>query len=205
MGERESILVQAQALGLKLSEDGQRWLLIDANSVNSSVADSGVSKNSDPSMKSEPKLGILALNYLALFAVLGLSFFVVIVINNFLLFYLLLFTASATHAFIVSHYLGKEFNKGLGLAFTISLPVSIWSYFNELKYGCFCLFSCSCPPTPSYYEYPRFIALIVAILLVIYSVVLQVGGKRSRGFGVFVGLIVSAVVFWALTIIGFWS
>ena len=103
MEERESILAQAQALGLKLSEDGQRWLLIDANSVNSSVADSGVSKNSDQSMKSEPKLGILALNYLALFAVLGLSFFVVIVIDDFLLFFLLLFTASATHAFMVSH------------------------------------------------------------------------------------------------------
>ena len=76
-------------------------------------------------MKSEPKLGILALNYLALFAVVGLSFFVVFLINNLLLFFLLLFTASATHAFIVSHYLGKEFNKGLGLAFAISLPVSI--------------------------------------------------------------------------------
>jgi hypothetical protein len=115
--EREKALAQAQALGLKLSEDGERWLLIDDNS--------GVSENSDPSMKSEPKLGILALNYLALFAFVGLSFFVVFLINNFLLFFLLLFTASATHAFIISHYLGKEFNKGLGLAFAISLPVSI--------------------------------------------------------------------------------
>ena len=197
MEEHERILAQAQALGLKLSEDGQRWVLIDANS--------GVSESPDPSMKSEPKLSILALNYLVLFAVVGLSFFLVMPINNLALFFLLLFISSAAHAFIVSHYLGKEFNKGLGLAFTISLPVSIWSYFNELKYGCFCLFSCTCPPTPSYYEYPMFTALIVAILLFIYSVVLQVRGKRSRGFGVFVGLIVSAVVFWALTIIGFWS
>ena len=197
MEEHERILAQAQALGLKLSEDGQRWVLIDANS--------GVSESPDPSMKSEHKLSILALNYLVLFAVVGLSFFLVMPINNLALFFLLLFMVPAAHAFIVSHYLGKEFNKGLGLAFTISLPVSIWSYFNELKYGCFCLFSCTCPPTPSYYEYPMFTALIVAILLFIYSVVLQVRGKRSRGFGVFVGLIVSAVVFWALTIIGFWS
>ena len=197
MEEHERILAQAQALGLKLSEDGQRWVLIDGNS--------GASESPDPSMKSEPKLSILALNYLVLFAVVGLSFFLVMPINNLALFFLLLFISSAAHAFIVSHYLAKEFNKGLGLAFTISLPVSIWSYFNELKYGCFCLFSCTCPPTPSYYEYPMFTALIVAILLFIYSVVLQVRGKRSRGFGVFVGLIVSAVVFWALTIIGFWS
>lgn len=180
-----------------MSEDGERWLQIDAHS--------GVSESSNPGMISEPKLGILALNYLALFAVVGLSFFVVMLINDLTLFFLLLFTASAAHAFIVSHYLGKEFNKGLGFAFIFSLPVSIWSYVNELKYGCFCLFSCTCPPTPSHYEYPMFTALIVAILLVIYSVVLQVRGKRSRGFGTFVGLIMSAVIFWALTIIGFWS
>ena len=180
-----------------MSEDGERWLHIDAHS--------GVSESSNPGMISEPKLGILALNYLALFAVVGLSFFVVMLINDLILFFLLLFTASAAHAFIVSHYLGKEFNKGLGFAFIFSLPVSIWSYVNELKYGCFCLFSCTCPPKPSHYEYPMFTALIVAILLVIYSVVLQVRGKRSRGFGAFVGLIISAVIFWALTIIGFWS
>ena len=92
-----------------MSEDGERWLQIDAHS--------GVSESANPGMISEPKLGILALNYLALFAVVGLSFFVLLLINDLILFFLLLFTASAAHAFIVSHYLGKEFNKGLGFAY----------------------------------------------------------------------------------------
>ena len=48
-----------------MSEDGERWLQIDAHS--------GVSESSNPGMISEPKLGILALNYLALFAVVGLN------------------------------------------------------------------------------------------------------------------------------------
>ena len=189
MQEREAILARAKELDLKLSEDGQSWLPIDANS--------------------ELKLGSLALNYLALFAVLGLTFglarWSITINDNIILFFSTLLIIPIIYAFIVSNKLGKEFGKGILSSVLISLPISIWSYFNELKYGCFCIFSCTCPPKPDYYEYPMFSALIVAGLILIYSIALQIKGKRARGFGVFVGLIISFVIFMAATVIGFWS
>ena len=45
----------------------------------------------------------------------------------------------------------------------------------------------------------------MAVLLLIYSIALQIKGKRARGFGVIVGLIISFVIFMAATVIGFWS
>ena len=187
--EREAILARAKELDLKLSEDGQSWLPIDANS--------------------ELKLGSLALNYLALFVVLGLTFglatWSITINDNIILFFSTLLIIPIIYAFIVSKKLGKEFGKGILSSVLISLPISIWSYFNELKYGCFCIFSCTCPPKPDYYEYPMFSALIVAGLILIYSIALQIKGKRARGFGVFVGLIISFVIFMAATVIGFWS
>ena len=50
-----------------------------------------------------------------------------------------------------------------------------------------------------------FSAAIMAGLIFIYSIGLQIGGKRAHGFGVFVGLIISFVIFMAATVIGFWS
>ena len=203
------ILAEAKALGLKLSEDGQSWLPIDANSASEFVADIGTSENLDSDMNLEPKLSSLALNYLALFVVLGLSYglsMLIITFNdNILLFFLALLILPIIHLLIISNKLGKEFNKGVGSSVLISLPISIWSFLNELKHGCFCLFSCTCPPKPFYYEYPMFSAIIVAALILIYSIALQIKGKRARGFGVFLGLIISFVIFMAATVIGFWS
>ena len=162
MQEREAILARAEELGLKLSKDGQSWLSIDANSVNEYVADLGTSKSLDPGMKLELKLGSLGLNYLALFAVLGLTYglamWSITINDNIILFFSTLLIIPIIYAFIVSKKLGKEFGKGILSSVLISLPISIWSYFNELKYGCFCIFSCTCPPKPDYYEYPMFSA-----------------------------------------------
>jgi len=214
--EHKEILRQAKALGLKLSEDGQSWIPIDTNSVNESVADFGASESLDSGMKSELKLGSLALNYFALFAVIGLTYGIAtwsITINDdIFLFFCTLLIIPTIYAFIVliklgnvSNKLGNEFGKGIVSSIIISLPISIWSYLNELEYGCFCLFSCSCPPTPDHYEYPLFSAAIMAGLILIYSIALQIKGKRARGLGVFVGLIISFVIFMAATVIGFWS
>ena len=135
MKEHEVILAQAKALGLKLSEDGQSWLPIDANSASESVADAGMSENLDSDMKLEPKLSSLGLNYLALFGVLGLSFGLAtgmtMIIDNFLLFFLTLLILPIIHLFIISNKLGKEFNKGVGSSVLISLPISIWEYLNS--------------------------------------------------------------------------
>ena len=106
--------------------------------------------------------------------------------------------------FIVSNKLGKEFGKGIFSSVLISLPISIWSYFNEKNYGCFCIFSCTCPLKPDYYEYPMFSALIVASLILIYSIALQIQRKKAR-IWCFLGLIISFVIFMAATVIGFWS
>lgn len=216
MQEHKEILRQAKALGLKLSDDGQSWIPIDTNSVNESVADFGASESLDSGMKSELKLGSLALNYFALFAVIGLTYGIAtwsITINDdIFLFFCTLLIIPTIYAFIVliklgnvSNKLGNEFGKGIVSSILISLPISIWSYLNELEYGCFCLFSCSCPPKPDHYEYPLFSAAIMAGLILIYSIALQIKGKRARGLGVFVGLIISFVIFMAATVIGFWS
>tara|TARA_B100000287_G_scaffold134880_1_gene126872 strand:+ start:2859 stop:3488 length:630 start_codon:yes stop_codon:yes gene_type:complete len=207
--EREAILARAKELGLKLSEDGQSWLPIYANSVNEYVADLGTLQSLDPGVKLEPKLSSLGLNYLAFFVVIALSFGLAMLIitysDNIVLFFLTLFILPIIYSFIVSDKLGKEFNKGVITTIFISLPFSFLSYLNELKHGCFCLFSCTCPPKPYYYEYPMYTSLTMAVLLLIYSIALQIKGKRARGFGVFVGLIISFVIFMAATVIGFWS
>jgi len=214
--EHKEILRQAKALGLKLSDDGQSWIPIDTNSVNESVADFGASESLDSGMKSELKIGSLALNYFALFAVIGLTYGIATwsttINDDIFLFFCTLLIIPTIYAFIVliklgnvSNKLGNEFSKGIVSSILISLPISIWSYLNELEYGCFCLFSCSCPPKPDHYEYPLFSAAIMAGLILIYSIALQIKGKRARGLGVFVGLIISFVIFMAATVIGFWS
>ena len=196
-------------MGLKLSEDGQSWIPIDANSVNEYGADLETLESLDPGMKLEPKLSSLLLNYLALFAVVGLSFGLATLIitynDNIFFFFLTLLILPIIYSFIVSHKLGGEFNKGVIRTVLISLPFSFFSYLNELKHGCFCLFSCTCPPKPYYYEYPMYSSLAMAVLLLIYSIALQIKGKRARGFGVIVGLIISFVIFMAATVMGFWS
>ena len=207
--ERKAILARAKELGLKLSEDGQSWLPIDANSVNEYVADLETLESLDPGVKLEPKLGSLGLNYLALFAVSGLTFglamWFMTINDSIILFFSTLLIIPIIYAFIPSYKLGKKFDKGVFTSLLISLPFSIWSYYNELKHGCFCFFSCTCPPKPYYYEYPMYSSLTMAVLLLIYSIALQIKGNRARGFGVIVGLIISFVIFMAATVIGFWS
>ena len=209
MQKREATLARAEELGLKLSEDGQSWIPIDNHSANESVVYFGASESLDSDMKSELNLGSLALNYLALFAVIGLTLGILTwsatIDDDFFTFFCTLLIIPIIHASIVSKRLGNEFNKGLVSSILISLPISIWSYLNELEHGCFCLFSCTCPPKPDHYEYPMFSAAIMAGLIFIYSIGLQIGGKRAHGFGVFVGLIISFVIFMAATVIGFWS
>ena len=207
--ERKAILARAKELGLKLSEDGQSWLPIDANSVNEYVAYLETLESLDPGMKLEPKLGSLGLNYLALFAVSGLTFglamWFMTINDSIILFFSTLLIIPIIYAFIPSYKLGDKFDKGVITSLLISLPFSIWSYYNELKHGCFCFFSCTCPPKPYYYEYPMYSSLTMAVLLLIYSIALQIKGNRARGFGVIVGLIISFVIFMAATVIGFWS
>ena len=149
----------------------------------------------------------LFVHYLILFAVIGLA--AIISINfedDFILFCLSFLILLIIHVSIASKYLGKEFGKGVAIPVIITIPLSILSYLNELKNGCGCIFSCSsCPPEPSYYYYPMFSALFGAVLLLIYSIVLQNIGNKARGFGVFTGLPISFVIFMSATIIGLFS
>jgi len=48
-------------------------------------------------------------------------------------------------------------------------------------------------------------AFFGAVLLLIYSIVLQIIGKKARGFGVFTGLPISFVIFIGATVIGLFS
>ena len=110
--EHEAILARAKELGLKLSKDGQSWLPNDANSVNEYVADLETSESLDPGVKLEPKLSSLGLNYLALFAISGLTFglaMLSIAINDsIILFFSTLLIIPIIYAFIPSYKLERS-------------------------------------------------------------------------------------------------
>ena len=104
-----------------------------------------------------------------------------------------------------SKSIGDDFLNGFYLPLLGFVPLSIVSYFNEAKYGCFCPFWCTCPPTPAFYHLPRLIALLATVIVAVYSVRSTISGKRKYGFGLFLGLLVSVMIFLYGTILGFWG
>ncbi len=114
-------------------------------------------------------------------------------------FLVIIFTAIA-----VREKLGEKFNLGVFGPVILAIPLSIISYFNEVKNGCFCPFWCTCPEPPGYYHLPRMIALVSSIIILFWSIVEQVNGDKRFGFGLFVGLLCSAIMFISATLFGFW-
>lgn len=94
---------------------------------------------------------------------------------------------------------------GFLLSLKIYIPLSILAFLNESVNGC--LFSCE---YPSYYLLPRRLALLSALILVIVA-----GASRRKikvnqydewyATGVIFGIIVGAVVFVFLTMLGWAS
>ena len=121
------------------------------------------------------------------------------------MFCLVIIIAPIIIASIVSRYLGEQFVRGVMAPIIITVPLSIISYFNEAANSCFCPFWCTCPPPPSYYHLPRLSAFIGAIIFLIYSISLQISGRKVRGFGIFTGLLISTLVFLFATLVGYWG
>jgi len=106
-------------------------------------------------------------------------------------------------AIAMSEKLGKEFGKAVTMTVFYAIPLSIISYLNEVKNSCFCPFWCTCPEPPGYYHLPRMIALISSIIIFIWSIKEQVNGDKKFGFGLFVGLLCSVMIFLTSTLVGF--
>ena len=104
----------------------------------------------------------------------------------------------------VSGKLGEKFTKGVFGPVILAIPLSIISYFNEVKNSCFCPFWCTCPEPPGYYNLPRMIALLSSIIILFWSISEQANGDKRFGFGLFVGLLCSAIMFISATLFGFW-
>ncbi len=105
---------------------------------------------------------------------------------------------------VVSEKLGEKFIKVVAGPVIFAIPLSIISYFNEVKNSCFCPFWCTCPEPPGYYHLPRMIALISSIIILFWSIGEQANGDKRFGFGLFVGLLCSIVMFVSATLYGFW-
>ena len=165
-------------------------------------------ENPDLEIPLEPEFNLI-LHYFALFGFIGVSFGIFALINSYgyddFVFCFVIIIAPIILASVVSRYLGEQFVQGVMTPIIIAVPLSIISYFNEAANSCFCPFWCTCPPPPSYYHLPRFFALFGAIMLLIYSISLQINGRKVRGFGVFTGLIISTLVFLLATLVGFWG
>lgn len=145
-------------------------------------------------------------HYTALFGLIGIFFGIFALINSEnLMFCMVIMIAPIITASVASTYLGGRFVIGVMTPIVIALPLSIISYFNEAENGCFCPMLCTCPPPPAYYHLPRLIALIAAIIFLIYSIILQIKGTKVRGFGIFTGLVISTMIFSFATLIGFWG
>ena len=156
----------------------------------------------------EPEFNLI-LHYFALFGFIGVSFGIFVLINSYgyddVMFCLVIIIAPIIIASVVSRYLGEQFVRGVMTPIIITVPLSIISYFNEAANSCFCPFWCTCPPPPSYYHLPRLSAFIGAIIFLIYSISLQINGMKTRGFGIFTGLLISTLVFLFATLVGFWG
>jgi len=102
----------------------------------------------------------------------------------------------------------KSLGKGVYLPIKFYAPLSIISYFNEVKYGCFDPFTRSCPQPPAGYYLPKISALLLAIILLLYAWEKR-GGQKSdeRHFskGLAIGTVVGFFLFFIFTMGGFWG
>lgn len=107
-------------------------------------------------------------------------------------------------AILLANTLGSEFLRGVAYPVIWAIPLSVASYFNELKNSCFCPIWCTCPEPPGYYHFPRVIAAFSLFVILISSIERQFKGEKAFGFGLFVGMLGSVMIFLYATLSGFW-
>ncbi len=97
---------------------------------------------------------------------------------------------------------------GFALAMIIFIPLSIISFFNESANGCFNIFG-GCEPPPSYYHYPRVLALVSTFSLLLLALPRPDSRKsETHGnkypLGIIPGVILGIIIFMFSSILGFW-
>ena len=102
----------------------------------------------------------------------------------------------------------KDGYNGFALAMIIFIPLSIISFFNESANGQFCMWG-GCEPPPSYYHYPRVLALVSTFSLLLLA--LPRSDSRKSGthgnnypLGIIPGVILGIIIFMFSSILGFW-
>ena len=101
----------------------------------------------------------------------------------------------------------KSIGDGVYLSMKFYVPLSIISYFNEVKNGCFDPFTRSCQFPPGYIL-PKISAFLLAIILLLYAWENRRGKKsdeRDFSKGLVIGTIVGFFLFFVFTMGGFWG
>lgn len=105
----------------------------------------------------------------------------------------------------------KPFWLGFWHPLKLFLPLSIISYFNEVKNGYFCFEGFDCASPPSYYPLPKVIALFSIIFFLFVAIVgvqeSDDSGNNGGGYGagIVTGIVVGVMIFIILTAAGWAS
>jgi hypothetical protein len=104
--------------------------------------------------------------------------------------------------------LGSEFSNSFVIGTHLSLPISIWEYFNQAKNGCLSFGfpgSEGCPPDPPGYHLPRVAILCFQTLILFYAYLALVDQRNwRRMYGLLYAAYFSFFVYLLAYVTGLW-
>lgn len=104
--------------------------------------------------------------------------------------------------------LGSEFSNSFVIGTLLSLPISIWEYFNQVKNGCLSFGfpgSEGCPASPSGYHLPRVAILCFQTLILFYAYLALVDQRNwRRMYGLLYAAYFSFFVYLLAYVTGLW-
>ena len=145
----------------------------------------------------------LSMPYLGTILILSLSFVMLYESDSIIIGCMVPILGLTVFALFLADKLGPGVLKGMKLPLSFAVPLSIISYFNEYKNGCFSFFDSGCS-YPSYYALPKAFGAAFGIGFLLYGLNKQTEGQKSYGFGIFIGTLISTLIFLMATIYG-WS
>ena len=105
--------------------------------------------------------------------------------------------------------LGSEFSNSFVIGTFLSLPISIWEYFNQAKNGCLSFGfpgSEGCPPDPPGYHLPRVAILCFQTLILFYAYFALVDQRNwRRMYGLLYAAYFSFFVYLLAYVTGLWQ
>jgi len=111
-------------------------------------------------------------------------------------------------ALIAMVKLGSEFSNSFVIGTFVSLPISIWEYFNQAKNGCLSFGfpgSEGCPPDPPGYHLPRVAILCFQTLILFYAYFALVDQRNwRRMYGLLYAAYFSFFVYLLAYVTGLW-